>query len=360
MDPNLAPLVETALEMSNTFPGGALSRDSSVSLLAGGSQRCFFRLDDGIRSLIALIQPGGGEEFMRYVDVGRFLFDNQIAVPEFYASDNRNGILLMEDLGTVDLETALKRADQEAELSFYRDGIDILFDMQTSVTSALLRSGLAGPGQTDGPGGAKWVFDRDVLMGETKYFEDEFIRGFCDISTPTGFDEERSLLADRIAEMTMGFMHRDFQSRNIMVKDGRFRIIDFQSAHYGPGLYDTASFLKDPYHPVLPGTRRTLLMELYYRLDEAGVPVPPGFEQYYGEFLLAGIQRNMQALAAFVKLGFRMEKPGFIEAIPAGLDCLEEGIDEYGGFDAVREVVKTARRRLKDDSVIELSSEKTR
>ncbi|MCK4537666.1 MAG: phosphotransferase [Candidatus Krumholzibacteria bacterium] len=338
MDPNLIPLIESAIELTDTFPGGAFPMKSQVTLLTGGSLRFFARLEDGERSIVALFQPGGGEEFENYLEVGNFLRENNIGVPEFYISDNRKGILLMEDLGPDSLESMLEKAGPDEELSFYREGIDILFELQTSVTSAMQESGHPRIA----------TFDRDVLLGETEYFAVEFINGYCDMTPPPGWREECELLADRLASLPPVFMHRDFQSRNIVLKDGRFRLIDFQSAHKGPGLYDTVSFLKDPYHPILPGTRRTLLMELYYRLDEAGVEVSPGFEMYYDDFLHAGIQRNMQALAAFVRLGTKMGKKHFLDSIPNGLNLLEEGLDECGEFPATKAVVGRARAILRE------------
>jgi aminoglycoside/choline kinase family phosphotransferase len=122
--------------------------------------------------------------------------------------------------------------------------------------------------------------------------------------------------------------------------------VDFQTAHRGPGLYDTASLLKDPYHP-LPGERSHMLAgELYEHLKDAGAIAGIGPEEFRDGFVFAGIQRNLQALAAFVKLGTVKGKKEFLESIPAGLDLLERGIDESGRFPSMKRMVTAVRDTL--------------
>ncbi|HER43587.1 MAG TPA: aminoglycoside phosphotransferase, partial [Candidatus Eisenbacteria bacterium] len=142
------------------------------------------------------------------------------------------------------------------------------------------------------------------------------------------------------------FMHRDFQSRNILVREGKLRLIDFQTAHRGTGLYDAASLLRDPYHP-LPSERSHLLAgELHGRLRDEGALPGIGPDEFREGFVLAGIQRDLQALAAFVKLGTVKGKKEFLDSIPAGLDLLEAGIDESGRFPSMKRMVAAVRERL--------------
>lgn len=337
-------IIDKILELSAMIPGGPFTPGAVMTVIAGGgSDRSFVRISDGGISAVALVQPGGGGEFESYIGIGRFLSSSEIPVPQFYSSDNKAGILLMEDLGDKSMETALEEAGPDEELSFYRESIDILFRLQTAVTSRMRQDGLL-KGK---------VFGRDVLLSETDYFSREFAGRYCDIPLPSEWDRERELLAEKLASIPLSFMHRDFQSRNILVCGGSLRLIDFQTAHRGPGLYDAASLLKDPYHPVLPGTRRTLLMELYYRLREAGESPGDSFDEYYDTFLLAGIQRNLQALAAFAYLGLVKGKKDFLDSIPAGIDLLEEGIDEAGGFPVLKGFTGKARdivRKKKDQA----------
>jgi hypothetical protein len=163
---------------------------------------------------------------------------------------------------------------------------------------------------------------------------------------PKGWGEERTALAGELASHKPVFMHRDFQSRNIMVKDGTLRVVDFQTAHRGPGMYDVASLLKDPYHPVESGTRKTLLMELYYRFTGDGSEPGGDFEAFSDRFVLAGIQRNMQSLAAFSFLGLKKGKKEFLEFIRPGLGLLEEGLTESGRFPVMSLLVARIKEKI--------------
>jgi aminoglycoside/choline kinase family phosphotransferase len=336
-DPQILELVYRILESPwDRMPGGGFTRSASVErITGGGSDRQFFRvIEDGL-SAVVLVHPGGGDEFERYLRTGDFLRENGIGVPDFYTADD-SGIVIMEDLGDIHLLNALEGADAQAELAFYRDCIDMLYRLQTSVTAAELEAGILGG----------MVFTEETLLAETEYFAREFVEGYAGIDRPSGWDGERRYLAGELASYPQVFMHRDFQSRNILVKDGRLRLVDFQTAHRGPGMYDTASILKDPYHPIDPGTRKTLLMELYYRFIGDGPEPEGGFEMFDERFVLAGIQRNMQALAAFAFLGIKKKRDGFVEFIRPGLGLLEEGLTESGMFPETSGLIARIRDKI--------------
>ncbi len=336
-DPDVLALALRALEGDwERMPGGGFSDKATVSVITGGgSDRHFLRVEEEGLSAVVLVHPGGGPEFDRYIQVGDFLRENGVPVPRFY-SICKDGAVVMEDLGDMHLVDALEAADPQAELAFYRDCIGILYRLQSSVTAV--------EKETDTLAGM--VFSEEILLGETDYFAREFITNFVGAEIPKGWDEERKTLAAELASHPAVFMHRDFQSRNIMVKDGTLRIVDFQTAHRGPGMYDVASLLKDPYHPVESGTRKTLLMELYYRFTGNNPEPEGGFEAFNDRFVLAGIQRNMQALAAFSFLGLEKGKKEFLEFIRPGIGLLEEGLTESGRFPVTSGLVARIRDKI--------------
>lgn len=314
------------------------SRARLLPIAGGGSNRSFVRLVGDARTAVLLFQPGGGWELESYVDVARFLARCGVGAPEIYAEDRERGAALIEDLGDLHLEDALRTASPAEEIASYRLALDMLVELETSVTDAMKRERFL----------LERRFDLPVLLGETEYFRREFIESFCPVPIPPSWEAERRFIAESLAHEEPVFMHRDLQSRNIMVKNGRLRIIDFQTAHRGPGLYDAAALLKDPYHPVPASSRRRLLEELHGKLAERGARGGERFGDFYTKFTLAGIQRNLQALAAYAKLGARMGKTRFLESIPNGLDLLEEGVRESGRFPGLVAIVAAARDRLRD------------
>jgi hypothetical protein len=330
-------LLRLAGDPAAPIPGGPFGPGAFLSRIAGGgSDRGFYRIADPPRSAVILHEPGGAPELARYIGIGNFLRDEGIPVPLFFAADEGAGLLLMEDLGDRHLDEALEGLGVEGELSFYRECVDILVRMQTGVTARMMADGVL----------ADRRFTLDLLLGETEYFEREMVRGHAGLEPPTGWEKERRRLAEAVVSQPVVFMHRDFQSRNIMVRDGIPRIIDFQTAYRGPALYDAAALLKDPYHPLPPGTRKTLLMELYYRLTDNGLAMDGGFDGFAEQFTLAGLQRNMQALAAFAFLGRVKGKTLFLRSIAPGLDLLEEGLAESGRFPAIASLASSIRDRI--------------
>lgn len=340
-DDRLRETLEAACELARRLRPDRFGPGTRAFAIAeGGSDRLFLRLVDGMETAVVLSQPGAGWEFDSYVAVGRFLFGCGIGVPEIYGFDRETGAILMEDLGDAHLESALHAATPGGIRSLYERAIELLVLLQTHATSEMNRSGFL----------AERPFDKAKLLGETDYFLAEFIGNYCPIAVPASFDAERRYLAERLAAEPPVFMHRDFQSRNIMVKDGRLRLVDFQTAHRGPGLYDAASLLKDAYHPIPSNMRQDILEGYYRRLEPHGALGHAEFETFHETFTLAGIQRDMQALAAFAKLGLRKGKPRFLDSIPGGLELLEEGLRDSGRFPGILETVIQVKARLKRGS----------
>ena len=328
-------IARKAAALSAEMPDGGFSTDAAAEpITTGGSDRSFYRVSESGKSAVLLVDMSA--EFEYYISLGGFLHGCGVGVPEFYGVDKDERAVLMEDLGSIHLEEALRSANEDERLSLYRKALALLATLQSEVTGSMLERGLL----------AERRFDRDVLIGETDYFRDQFIEGYCPVPLDEGWEDERIQLAEFLGRERPVFMHRDFQSRNILVQRGELRLVDFQTAHRGPGLYDTASLLRDPYHPLSGETAHMLVDELFDRLRGIGALSETGHEEFREGFVLAGIQRNLQALAAFVKLGTVKGKREFLESIPAGLDLLEAGIDESGRFPSMKRMVTAVREKL--------------
>lgn len=327
MQRKLEPLLQAA-GMDRRLRGVTWKR------LEGGSDRLFFRLSTEGKSFVCLVQDPG-PEIESYICIGRFLAEQRIPVPEILASDASAGIVLMEDLGDCHLDKSLEGAPQEEVRKRYNEATDIIVTMQTRVTKAMFEKSFL----------ADRVFSVTELLGETEYFVEQFIEGFCKVDLPEQWQSERKMLAETLSREPLVFMHRDFQSRNIMVHYGRLKIVDFQTAHRGPAIYDIASLLRDPYRPINVSLRMELLRDLHQRLNELGAR-DDSFDEFYERFILAGIQRNLQALAAFAKLGSRKGKSHFLASIPSGLETLMEGVKEYGKLHAIAELLESIREKI--------------
>ena len=130
-------------------------------------------------------------------------------------------------------------------------------------------------------------------------------------------------------------MHRDFQSQNIILRDGQAYLIDFQGMRPGLAEYDLASLLYDPYVR-LTESERAELLDFYRTIAAVN---DPAFQE---KVRLCAMQRLMQALGAYGYLGLTKGNRIFLTHIPAALRSLGTVLSEINGVKPLREVVNLA------------------
>ncbi len=122
-----------------------------------------------------------------------------------------------------------------------------------------------------------------------------------------------------LRSQTNTFMYRDFQSRNVMIKDNEPYFIDFQGGRRGPLYYDVASFLwqaKAQYNNEL----REELLQTYLDALQELMPIDePDFREQLKHFVLF---RTLQVLGAYGFRGYFEKKPHFLQSIPFALENL--------------------------------------
>jgi aminoglycoside/choline kinase family phosphotransferase len=271
--------------------------------------------------------------------IGRHLWRRGQLGPEFYSSDPDAGLFLIEDLGDVPLADWAGREPDWGQNAMYGRTVALMADLHTS--------GLEGFDPD-------WCFqtkryDRDLILErETGYFLNDFIRGYVGKKIDNGnAASEFSTLADAaLAGSETVLMHRDFQSRNVMIKTGWPRLIDFQGARPGPPGYDLASLLYDPYAD-LESRQRNTLCEYYV---ERRLAAQADFDE---KRLLKSLPylaacRLLQALGAFGYLTRVQQKPWFEQHIPTALKILRELLasPEFDFAPALRILVHQAAEEL--------------
>jgi hypothetical protein len=150
---------------------------------------------------------------------------------------------------------------------------------------------------------------------ESDYFREAFLEGFLGLTpTPRGLEEAFEHLAAAASTADAGFfLHRDFQSRNILVMDRGAGFVDWQGGRLGPLGYDLASFLIDPYLDLFETDRERLYNGYVDRLRSYDPGLVGRFEETYPYL---AVQRNLQILGAFAFLTRVRNKPFFRAFIP--------------------------------------------
>lgn len=347
LPPELLDFAERAVSL--LLPGD----DAPLTLdrLAGdGSTRSIYRAQlAGLRA-VAVHNPLPADrphpdENEGFLAVREFLDRRGVRVPAFYVADLPHGCLLLEDLGDERLYDRVRRlgwgtpdAPTGELIRWYEQAIEHLILMQRPATPTFDPSIAPNPPYTE----------EFVLSTEARYFHDELVRGFA--GQAADFDaiepECRRLAHEALADPARVFMHRDYQSRNLMLAGDSLAVIDFQGARLGPPEYDLAALLYDPY-VAMPGPIREQLVRRYLREASAsrvpGAPTAPD-EAWRRRFQANAADRLMQALGAFAKLGGRFGRPGFVEHIPEGLRSLEDALRGLGDFPSLSRLTAKLRR----------------
>jgi aminoglycoside/choline kinase family phosphotransferase len=279
-----------------------------------GSGRNIIRLANDKVSAIGILY-GVREENVAFLEFSRHFRRHGLPVPEIYAEDLNHGAYLEEDFGDTTLFEFLTKnrtgeniAPQVVEA--YRKVVTILPRFQ-------IEAGRDLNYKVCYPRGS---FDRQSIAWDLNYFKYYFLRlagiPFNEQALEDDFDSLTTFLLSADCDY---FLYRDFQSRNIMLRDGQPFFLDYQGGRKGALQYDIASLLYDAKADLPPELRQQLL-DLY--IEQLGVFIgvkPEAFLHHYYAYVYV---RILQALGAYGFRGFYERKPHFLQSVPYALKNL--------------------------------------
>ncbi|MEJ2032781.1 MAG: phosphotransferase [Deltaproteobacteria bacterium] len=301
-----------------------------------GSDRRFFRISrdrgPGMIAVLPADTPRGRAEARSSFLIGSHLHSRGVPVPNIHGYDEETGIILFEDLGNLLLHEKVQQlADRPEEiLSWYRKALDALIGLQFD-------------GCRDFDPAFCWdgdCYDVELMLErESGYFLRAFCRDFLGLGNcASGLTGELEKIASRAArEPSSYLLHRDFQSRNLMIRGEEVVIIDFQGARFGPLCYDIASLLLDPYASLAPELQASLF-NIYIKAlaCRSGIEKDAFREGYF--FLR--LQRNLQIIGAYAFLSAQKGKPFFRQYLLPALKALDLHLSGPAGtaFPCLREL----------------------
>lgn len=304
-----------------------LSQDTvrGQTLTGDGSARHFYRIipeQQDIPSYIVMVNTPTNlqrkRENLAYLMIGNHLFKKGLPVPRIFRFDLANGWFILEDMGDQHLqeETTL----HQDRIPIYEKVLEALFRLQIEGSKGFNPEWCYQTGK----------YDKTVMRRyETDYFRDAFLHNYLGMSGDMSFLEGPfdHLSSTASKAENHHFLHRDFQSRNIMICQNRISILDWQGSRLGPLPYDLASLLIDPYVDLF-NHEREQIYHLYLLLLKDYQPAwITSFKRY---FPYLAIQRNLQILGAFSFLTKIQKKPHFETYIPAALKSLQTLLDNLG------------------------------
>jgi aminoglycoside/choline kinase family phosphotransferase len=279
--------------------------------------------------------PDSAPPELPFLNMQRYLAAGGIPVPRVFRADMRRGLVALEDLGDRTFEAAVRDAPAAERRRYYRAAISHIV--------ALQRLGDRG---ADPSCVAFWRrFDEKLLRWELDHFKEWYLEAERGVKLEA--PEQAALaaafdwLARELAAAPLTLVHRDFQSRNLMVVGDRgpdLKVIDFQDALLGTRAYDLVALLRDSY-VVLSSAEVAQLTGDF--ITEAGIADGPAFRRL---FLLQTLQRKLKDVGRFVFIDRVRQNPSFLRWIPATIGYLREAV--AAAPDELRALPEIFARRL--------------
>ncbi len=306
-------ILELLNDLFNRWCGESIM--SINKLPASGSPREYYRITGTKSSAIGAINHDR-EENEAFIEFSRHFHSLGLAVPEIYLVDLENNAYLQEDLGDLTL------FDHIFELRDNGDFPEALNEVYKEVLTELQKFQIEGAKNLNYSACyPRASFDQQSMQWDLSYFKYYFLKLAGVPFNEQLLENDYSTLIDYLlAQDTNYFLYRDFQSRNVMLRDGRPCFIDYQGGRKGALQYDVASLLYDSKADLPPAVREELLEHYIAGLaNYPSVDAAKFRESYYAYVLI----RIMQAMGAYGFRGFYEKKTHFLQSIPYALNDLK-------------------------------------
>jgi aminoglycoside/choline kinase family phosphotransferase len=301
-----------------------------VALTGDASDRRYFR-----------VFPGQGETFVLAVYAAPFAYASlpfvntaelfaamPVPVPRILGHADDLGVLALEDLGDVTLQAHLGSASPARHAELYRQAVAFIDTFQKRGRELADAKYL--------PYGVS--FDVDKLTWEWNFFVKHYLVAYR--GATLGEPENAALAAEcativaELAAEPRVLCHRDYHSRNLMLRDDTLRIIDFQDARLGPDTYDLVSLLRDSYVD-LPWPVVDDLIAYFLALQGRAAESA----EFRRRFDLMALQRNLKALGTFGHQTTARANPVYIQYMPRTLNYVRENLRRYPRFGRLAELL---------------------
>ena len=305
-----------AERLTNLYKSWTGEKPDSISPLPkSASYRRYFRIKSNNKNAIG-VYNADRKENEAFISFTKHFLKHNIHVPQLYTEELDNHVYLLEDLGDTTLYSLIsgKRNDDQFTsivLEHYKRSLKELIKFQVKASQDLDYS-VCYPRNS---------FDQQSIMWDLNYFKYYFVK-----LTQTPFDEQKleddfnSFIKLLLSTETNYFMYRDFQSRNIMIKDNELYFIDYQGGRKGALQYDVASLLYDA-KADLPQDLRNELLEFYISLlTDSTKTRKDEFKKYFYSYVLI---RIFQSMGTYGFRGVHEKKAHFLKSIPYAINNLE-------------------------------------
>jgi N-acetylmuramate 1-kinase len=297
------------------------------------SYRTYFRKKEaGGRSIILMQMPSGkasaSEEITNlkasptkppFLNIAQFLKQAGLPVPEIYEFKEKEAQILLEDLGDITFEKVLAQTTPNQKMAWYKKAIQLLIQFRAckkdSTCLLFERS-----------------FDATLYNWEFDHFLEYGIESRAQQKLTTKdketFTNESQKITDSLLKLPLGPTHRDFQSRNMMVRNEKLWLLDFQDALLGPAQYDLVALLRDSYIELDWATVDSLI-DYYLEKCRGKARLAPtsDIKHFKKMFDYVTIQRKLKDAGRFVYIDRKKKNDSFLKHIPVSLRYVKEALE---------------------------------
>lgn len=299
----------------------------SIDWLAGdGSDRCYYRLSlpDSTNTLVLMQLSGSDAEALRingydWINIANILDRHTIFIPRVVKALPDFASLIIEDYGNTMLETLILEESQSGLTQNILEHYDRSFE--------IIGKMLQIKPQND----ESWCrrsFDQSRFAWELNFFNENYLSPVAKItlteSEAKDFNRDVGALSEFLGGFSHWFVHRDFHSRNLMVKNGKIALIDFQDARLGPSAYDLVSLCFDSYVPLTMDFRLKLIEKATLTIAQmAPHKAAAEIGEHWRPMLL---QRQLKAIGSFGYLSLKKNRGNYLKYVKPALNTLIEPV----------------------------------
>lgn len=321
--------IHTPLRELTKLHGDASARSYYRARCENGASYIIMQLPEGKASVSEEITNFKGEHAeLPFINIAHFLASCGLPVPKIYHYSAADHLMILEDVGEKTMGDFIADGDTASIRCWYEKAVKLLAHLQHATAGKPRESSVALQRSFDATL-LNWEFDHFLEYGLQK-------RGVAVADADVEiFTRETRNMTKAIEALPRALTHRDFQSRNLMVRDGELVLIDFQDALMGPRIYDLVALTRDSY-VVLPPQ---LVQELLTQYAEQSGAKPMDVQR---EYRLVTVQRKLKDAGRFVYIDQVKKNPRFLPYIPTSLSYVREALQQLPEHRSLYEMLQHA------------------
>lgn len=330
----MGPQIDQTEDFHRSFLKGHYGDNNySIYQLAGdASSRKYYRVVRDNQSWVLMRWEPFDPKAYPFLSVLNHFAKHSIEVPVVVAMAPAEGLVLLEDLGDLTLERKFwENQNHDLAMPFYEKTVDEL--VKIHYPASLDRSECTA---------FKIEFDTEKLLWELNYAREHLIEGICQFKIEGALKDnlQKTLhqIAERLHKEPKTIAHRDYHSRNVMIKFDKVRVIDFQDARMGPIQYDLVSLLKDSY-VTLNDTTSNKLLDYYLAQAKPFLPLSFSRSNFDTIYEVQTIQRCFKACGSFASFYMARKDTRYLKYISHTLKTVLKSLVEFPEYRLLHDVI---------------------